>query len=97
MEARKRKFTTRSTARNEQVSKRRNITPEKESPRSESATPAPAASSVQPEDPPTPLPSSVQAGKPLPTIETPQPDDMPVKDYQSYKERLVTAVFAAMQ
>ncbi|KKA27410.1 hypothetical protein TD95_000471 [Thielaviopsis punctulata] len=94
MEIRKRKFTTRSAARNEQVSKKRNMTPEKES-RSASATPAPtsapAPSSVQAEDPPTPLPSSIQAGKPLPTIETPQPEDLSVKDYQSFKESGVMA------
>jgi hypothetical protein len=35
------------------------------------------------------LPTSIQAGKPLPTVEVPQPEDLPAKDYQLVSERSV--------
>lgn len=34
-----------------------------------------------------PLPTAVQPGKPLPTVEDAQPDDLPVSQYQSIQER----------
>lgn len=34
-----------------------------------------------------PLPKSIAGGKPLPTIEQPQPDDLPTSQYQTVAER----------
>ncbi|KAM0362339.1 hypothetical protein ACHAP4_001077 [Fusarium culmorum] len=85
---RKRKLPARAAARGETAAKKRNVTP-----RERSATPAappPAAVPVpdpEPEEPPPPpLPRSVQAGKPLPTVEVAQPDDLSSKEYQSFGE-----------
>ena len=44
---------------------------------------------VPPEEPQ--LPTSIQPGNPLPTVENPQPEDLPGKDYQSLQERYVEA------
>ncbi|KAH8881683.1 hypothetical protein GQ53DRAFT_469525 [Thozetella sp. PMI_491] len=86
----KRKLPARAAARVEHVSKKRNLTPE---PRS--LTPAPVAvpepEPAPVEEPPPPLPKSVQAGKPLPTVESAQPEDLPAKDYQSIAESGVLA------
>ncbi|KAI4595887.1 hypothetical protein KJ359_006526 [Pestalotiopsis sp. 9143b] len=89
---RKRKNPPRGAARSEQVVKKRTVTPPERS-----ATPA--APSAPPSSPPppepvieeTPLPKSVQAGIPLPTVETPQPDDLPGKEFQSIQESGVLA------
>ncbi|KAI1798841.1 hypothetical protein F4811DRAFT_558423 [Daldinia bambusicola] len=87
---RKRKLPARAAARVEHVSKKRTATPPERS-----VTPAPAAASTPapaetaPEDPP--LPKSIQAGNPLPTVEHPQPDDLISKDYQSIQESGVLA------
>ncbi|KAK5657435.1 hypothetical protein OQA88_3007 [Cercophora sp. LCS_1] len=43
------------------------------------------------EEPPPPLPKSVTAGQPLPTVDTPQPDDLSNKDFQSVSESGVLA------
>ncbi|KAK6706162.1 hypothetical protein SNK05_010034 [Fusarium graminearum] len=90
---RKRKLPARAAARGETAAKKRNVTP-----RERSATPAappPAAVPVpdpEPEEPPPPpLPKSVQAGKPLPTVEVAQPDDLSSKEYQSFGESGVLA------
>ncbi|KAG8360871.1 hypothetical protein FVEN_g1460 [Fusarium venenatum] len=83
----------RAAARGESAAKKRNVTP-----RERSATPAappPAAVPVpdpEPEEPPPPpLPKSVQAGKPLPTVEVAQPEDLSSKEYQSVGESGVLA------
>ncbi|KAI1465343.1 uncharacterized protein F4812DRAFT_438364 [Daldinia caldariorum] len=87
---RKRKLPARAAARVEHVSKKRTATPPERSVTPVAAalsTPAPAETA--PEDPP--LPKSIQAGNPLPTVEHPQPDDLLSKDYQSIQESGVLA------
>ncbi|KAL5611576.1 hypothetical protein BROUX41_000839 [Berkeleyomyces rouxiae] len=88
---RKRKLPPRGASRVEHVSKKRTMTPDKDSTRSASVTPAPAVEVPPPQDPPTPLPTSMQAGKPLPTLESPQPEDISSTDFQDYKETGVMA------
>ncbi|EON97084.1 hypothetical protein UCRPA7_7413 [Phaeoacremonium minimum UCRPA7] len=90
---RKRKLPARAAARVEHIAKKRTATP----PDNRSATPA-SAPTPAPEEPPPPapapaqlLPKSIQAGKPLPTVEDPQPADLPEKDYQSVQESGVLA------
>ncbi|KAF7549169.1 hypothetical protein G7Z17_g6577 [Cylindrodendrum hubeiense] len=85
---RKRKLPARAAARSEQVAKKRNITS-----RERSATPAapPPPPPAPEEPPPPPLPRSIQAGKPLPTVEVAQSDDLSVKEYQSVGESGVLA------
>ncbi|KAM5384516.1 hypothetical protein ACJZ2D_001552 [Fusarium nematophilum] len=78
---RKRKLPARAAARGDQAAKKRNVTP-----RERSATPAapppPPPPAPEPEEPPPPpLPKSVQAGKPLPTVEVAQPDDLSSKEF----------------
>ncbi|KAL2024928.1 hypothetical protein VTK56DRAFT_3627 [Thermocarpiscus australiensis] len=84
----KRKLPARAAARVEQAAKRRNTTPPQRS-----ATPASAPESepTPVEDAPPPLPKSVSAGKPLPTVDSPQPDDLPNSEYQSVTESGVLA------
>ncbi|EAQ83407.1 hypothetical protein CHGG_09811 [Chaetomium globosum CBS 148.51] len=87
---RKRKLPARAAARAEEAAKRRTMTPPKRS-----ATPAPApAPEPEPEPEPAPivdiappLPKSITAGKPLPTVDSPQPDDLSRSDYQTVTER----------
>ncbi|KAK3689582.1 hypothetical protein B0T22DRAFT_174153 [Podospora appendiculata] len=84
---RKRKLPARAAARVEQIAKKRTLTP----PQRRSETPASATAPPEPEptpvlEPPPPLPKSITPGKPLPTVETPQPDDLSNKDYQSTQE-----------
>ena len=90
----KRKLPARAAARADHVSKKRNLTP----PEPRSATPT-SATGPEPEpeteptpvaDLPPPLPKSIQAGKPLPTVETAQAEDLPTKDFQSVSERFVS-------
>lgn len=60
-----------------------------------SSTPVPGnASAAEDADAPLnqkptllPLPTAIQPGKPLPTVEDAQPDDLPVSQYQSIQER----------
>lgn len=88
----KRKLPARAAARGEHVAKKRSVaTPSAE--RSLTPVPAPAPAEEEPENAPTPqpLPTSIQGGKPLPTIETPQPEDLSAKDYQTVPERWVLA------
>lgn len=76
---RKRKLPARA-ARVEAVSKKRTSTP----PEQRLQTPTPPA-------PPPPveetLPRSIAPGKPLPTVEDPQPDNLPASQYQTVTER----------
>lgn len=89
----KRKLPARTSARVENANKRRNMTPRAE----RSATPVPPPPppepvkepSPSPPPPPPPLPTSIQPGKPLPTVEIAQPDDLSAKEYQSISERQV--------
>lgn len=78
---RKRKLPARAAARNEHASKRRTMTPEKRTP---TVTPAPEVVTI---DESRQLPKSIQPGKPLPTVEKLQPEDLPVKEYQTIQER----------
>lgn len=79
---RKRKLPARAAARVEHVAKKRTVTP----PEPRSVTPVPVTVEEPPPPPPS-LPKSIQAGKPLPTVEDAQPDDLPAKEYQSFQER----------
>jgi hypothetical protein len=81
----KRKLPARAAARVEQMAKRRTLTP----PERHSETPPPPLESepAPAEEPPVPLPTSIQAGKPLPTVEEAQPEDVSAKNYQSVSER----------
>ncbi|UKZ65466.1 uncharacterized protein TrAtP1_006663 [Trichoderma atroviride] len=91
---RKRKLPARTSARVENANKRRNLTPRQE----RSVTPAPPPPEPEPEPvvvkeptPPPPLPTSIQPGKPLPTVESAQPGDLSAKEYQSVLESGVLA------
>ncbi|KAM7194392.1 hypothetical protein V8F33_007280 [Rhypophila sp. PSN 637] len=88
----KRKLPARAAAR-EQSSKKRNISPVQ---RSETPVPPPAEPTPDPktapvDEPPPSLPTSITPGKPLPTVETPQPEDLSMTDYQSIQESGVLA------
>ncbi|KAK1450701.1 hypothetical protein CCUS01_02157 [Colletotrichum cuscutae] len=83
---RKRKLPARAAARVEHVAKKRTVTP----PEPRSVTPVPVPVEEPPPPPPS-LPKSIQAGKPLPTVEDAQPDDLPAKEYQSFQESGVLA------
>lgn len=90
---RKRKLPARTSARVENANKRRNLTPRQ----GRSITPAPPPEPepepepvvVKEPTPPPPLPTSIQPGKPLPTVESAQPSDLSAKEYQSVLERYV--------
>ncbi|KAK4172956.1 hypothetical protein QBC36DRAFT_304045 [Triangularia setosa] len=85
----KRKLPARAAARVEQAAKRRHTdsTPKSVS-KSATPTPAPAPEPepIPVEDVPTTLPKSISAGKPLPTVDSPQPNDLSNKDYQTVTE-----------
>jgi hypothetical protein len=76
---RKRKLPARA-ARVEQVSKKRTSTP----PEPRIQTPPPPAPVVE-----EALPKTITNGQPLPTVDQPQPDDLPVKEFQTISERCV--------
>lgn len=85
-----------AAARVEQVAKKgRTATPPDHQHYHRSATPSSALNGTpapeeneEPQKPAAPpLPTSIQPGKPLPTVEDPQPEDLPPKDYQSLQER----------
>ncbi|PBP26770.1 hypothetical protein BUE80_DR002251 [Diplocarpon rosae] len=82
---RKRKLPARA-ARVESASKKRTSTP----PHQRLQTPAPATPPVPSLPLPVPveesLPRSIAAGKPLPTLEEPQPDNLPTSQYQTVTE-----------
>ncbi|KAL2268423.1 hypothetical protein VTJ83DRAFT_3269 [Remersonia thermophila] len=86
----KRKLPPRAAARAEQAAKRRTMTPPH---RSETPAPSPAPDPVPTpvEDAPPPLPTSVVPGKPLPTVDSPQPDDLSTAEFQSVTESGVLA------
>jgi hypothetical protein len=89
---RKRKLPARAAARQESVAKKRNVTPttdKEKTPTTATATPPePVIEEAPP--PPAPLPKSIQPGKPLPTVEEPQPENLPSKDFQTIQERSVS-------
>ncbi|KAM0441185.1 hypothetical protein ACHAPT_000491 [Fusarium lateritium] len=87
---RKRKLPARAAARGDHAAKKRNVTPRERS-ATPAAPPAPPPAPEPEEPPPPPLPKSIQAGKPLPTVEVAQPEDLPSKDYQSVGESGVLA------
>ena len=77
---RKRKLPARA-ARVESVSKKRTSTPPE--PRVQTQpTPPPPAPIVE-----EALPKSITNGKPLPTVDKPQPEDLPAKEFQTIAER----------
>ncbi|KAK1776536.1 hypothetical protein QBC45DRAFT_357300 [Copromyces sp. CBS 386.78] len=86
----KRKLPPRAAARSEQAAKRRQTDTPPTS--TKSSTPAPAPQKgpepepVVEEPPKQTLPSSIGAGKPLPTVEEPQPEDLSTTDYQTLQE-----------
>ncbi|KAL7787855.1 hypothetical protein V8C37DRAFT_259364 [Trichoderma ceciliae] len=84
---RKRKLPARTSARVENANKRRNVTPREE----RSVTPAPPPPPEPVVKQPTPLPTSTQPGKPLPTVESAQRGDLSTKEYQSVLESGVLA------
>ncbi|KAF4337813.1 hypothetical protein FBEOM_8302 [Fusarium beomiforme] len=90
---RKRKLPARAAARGENVAKKRNVTPRERSATPAAPPPAPEPESApEPEEPPPPpLPKSIQAGKPLPTVEVAQPEELSSKEYQSVGESGVLA------
>jgi hypothetical protein len=75
MESKKRKLPARASTRTS-LSKKRNSTPPEQ-------VPAPPPAPVVEEG----LPKSIVAGKPLPTVEQLQPDDLPNSQYQTVAER----------
>lgn len=92
----KRKLPARAAARNEQATKKRKSQGgaavqlgRSETPAAATPTPAPDLAPAPEEELPPPLPKSITAGKPLPTVDVPQPDDLSTKDYQSVSERFV--------
>ncbi|KAK4236657.1 hypothetical protein C8A03DRAFT_35419 [Achaetomium macrosporum] len=84
----KRKLPARAAARAEQAAKRRTMTPPQ---RSATPAPAPQPDPVPVEEIPPPLPKSISAGKPLPTVDSPQPDDLSSSEYQTVTESGVLA------
>lgn len=74
---RKRKLPARASARSG-LSKKRTSTPPEQAP---IPVPAPVVEEA--------LPKSIAGGKPLPTVEQPQPEDLPLSQYQSVAERWV--------
>lgn len=79
MESKKRKLPARTSSRVEAASKKRTSTPPREPTRP--ATPVPVVVEKEP------LPKSIAPGKPLPTVEQQQPDDLSSSEYQSIAER----------
>ncbi|KAK4154246.1 hypothetical protein C8A00DRAFT_42980 [Chaetomidium leptoderma] len=87
---RKRKLPARAAARAEQAAKRRTMTPPHRSV-TPAPTPAPEPEPTPVEDIPPPLPKSITAGKPLPTVDSPQPDHLTRSDFQTVIESGVLA------
>ncbi|PHH86814.1 hypothetical protein CDD83_9728 [Cordyceps sp. RAO-2017] len=89
----KRKLPARAAARVEQAAKKRHVASRDRSP---ATPPAQPAKDATPPPPPPPsalslLPTSIQVGKPLPTVEDAQPVNLSSKDYQSISESGVLA------
>ncbi|EFX05614.1 hypothetical protein CMQ_3683 [Grosmannia clavigera kw1407] len=99
MMERKRKLPARAAARVEQAAKRRTSTPPAEGSTTRSATPALSAAggddssgeNQAQQQSHSQLPKSIQTGKPLPTVEQAQPDNLLVTEYQSVNESGVLA------
>ncbi|CRK24383.1 hypothetical protein BN1708_013942 [Verticillium longisporum] len=88
---RKRKLPARAAARVDHIAKKRTSTPpDRLSPYSRAPTPPPQ-SPLTAEVPQLQLPKSVQPGKPLPTVEQAQSDDLTLRDYQNIQESGVLA------
>ncbi|KAB5578205.1 hypothetical protein GE09DRAFT_543627 [Coniochaeta sp. 2T2.1] len=87
----KRKLPARAAARVEQMAKRRTLTPPERHSETPPPPPEPEPEPTPVREAPAPLPTSIQSGKPLPTVEEPQSDDLPAKDYQSVSESGVLA------
>ncbi|RYC95118.1 hypothetical protein BFJ63_vAg2181 [Fusarium oxysporum f. sp. narcissi] len=88
---RKRKLPARAAARGENAAKKRNVTPRERSATPAAPPPEPEPAPEPEEPPPPPLPKSIQAGKPLPTVEVAQPEELSSKEYQSVGESGVLA------
>ncbi|KAL1907268.1 hypothetical protein Sste5344_006900 [Sporothrix stenoceras] len=100
---RKRKIPPRAAARVEQAAKRRTSTPPVEGSTTRSASvsthaaeeeaqqPEPEVAAAAPAPQRTRLPRSINPGKPLPTVEKAQPEDLPKTEYQSVQESGVLA------
>ncbi|KAI0390606.1 hypothetical protein F5Y17DRAFT_51966 [Xylariaceae sp. FL0594] len=93
---RKRKLPARAAARGESASKKHNISTSPENsgtpaPHGEATEPAADDSSLITTNMAAALPTSVQPGQPLPTVERPQPDDLTMRDFQSVQESGVMA------
>ncbi|RDW82509.1 hypothetical protein BP6252_03621 [Coleophoma cylindrospora] len=80
MESRKRKLPGRAARADSENKKKRTSTPPEPSPKATTPVPIPAPV-VEPV-----LPKSITAGKPLPTVDQPQPQNLSYKDYQSISE-----------
>lgn len=94
---RKRKLPPRAAARAEQLAKRRSAaTRDKSKTPPPPPSPEPVVKDPTPTPPPPPLPTSIEPGKPLPTIETAQAGNLSPEDYQSISERYVQPVASAM-
>ncbi|XWW95206.1 hypothetical protein V2A60_003160 [Cordyceps javanica] len=91
---RKRKLPARAAARAEQLAKRRNASTRDRTKTPTPPTPPPPEPIVEPSPPPPPpppLPTSVEPGKPLPTIEVAQSHNLSPQEYQSISESGVLA------
>ncbi|OAA80988.1 hypothetical protein LEL_00533 [Akanthomyces lecanii RCEF 1005] len=91
---RKRKLPARAAARAEQLAKRRNASarePTKTPTPPPPPPPQPVVEESPPTPPPPPLPTSVEPGKPLPTVEVAQSEDLSPEVYQSISESGVLA------
>ncbi|KAL1837169.1 hypothetical protein VTJ49DRAFT_4179 [Mycothermus thermophilus] len=86
----KRKLPPRAAARAEQAAKRRTMTPPQPS-ETPVSTPAPEPEPMPVEQTPPPLPTSVVPGKPLPIVDSPQPDDLSTTEFQTVTESGVLA------
>ncbi|KAI3322637.1 hypothetical protein HD806DRAFT_522979 [Xylariaceae sp. AK1471] len=92
---RKRKLPARAAARVEHASKKRNSSTPPELSTTSAPPPPEPTEPIFPDPPPPPaaaaLPSSLQPGHPLPTVEKPQPDDLSHAEFQSIQESGVMA------
>ncbi|KJZ78155.1 hypothetical protein HIM_02193 [Hirsutella minnesotensis 3608] len=88
----KRKLPARAAARVEQAAKKRHVASRERSPSPAPVQPVKKEPTPPPPPPPRPsLPTSIQVGKPLPTIENAQPEDLSTKEFQSVSESGVLA------
>ncbi|KHN94525.1 uncharacterized protein MAM_07580 [Metarhizium album ARSEF 1941] len=83
---RKRKLPPRAAVRQEQAAKRRSASRPSSTPAAAEPPPREPTPPPPPPPPPPPLPKSIEVGKPLPTVEEPQPTSLSCKEYQSVAE-----------